>query len=88
MDGVHDYEYYECSADFKGFRQCAPGTKCKGEQNEPYTYNPCVIDPRQTPIESSTQSNTTTSNSTEPTTPSVGRQSSENPVQSSGNYNP
>ena len=41
-DGQHDYQYYECSGNYQGFRSCAPGTKCAGAQNNPYDYNPCI----------------------------------------------
>ncbi|EMS13801.1 cyst wall-specific glycoprotein Jacob, putative, partial [Entamoeba histolytica HM-3:IMSS] len=54
IDGLHDRDYYECSPDFNGFRHCALGTHCRGAENNPYNFNPCVVD--EVLISSSTKS--------------------------------
>ena len=43
IDGIRNNRYCECATTFKGSRPCAPGTWCNGEQNESYSYNPCVF---------------------------------------------
>nr|ABC59321.2 Jacob 6 [Entamoeba invadens] len=67
-DGKHDEEYYECSKTFKGYRPCAPGTKCTASERVDYGYNPCTTGEES---HSKTEESKSKDKSKEPTTPSV-----------------